>query len=259
MAGQSLAMCEAFGKGFQYGKRKISSMSNEEFNALNFQQLSESLATDYRVMIPSLEQSIRASDKLQSAVIQEMGDLIKLIPQNIIDFFAGQATAPPPSGRYEPTNAVYSANGITQIRRDSSGLQEQHRNQAQAQYDNFYGPDTSGMTMQEHEANKAKQAKLDAAARARTEAEAHTKAEQKAFEAVLARTGVVTSRRKATQSAIKERNRLIQQIADLSKKIPGYQAQARGMSPAPKFLTNAVTAKRSAQAKLTLILQRYIF
>ncbi len=89
MAGQSLAMGEAFGKGFQYGKRKISSMSNEEFNKLNFQQLSESIATDYKVMIPSMEQSIRASDKLQSAVIQEMGDLIKSIPSEILDFFKG--------------------------------------------------------------------------------------------------------------------------------------------------------------------------
>ncbi len=96
MAGQSLAMGEAFGKGFQYGKRKISSMSNEDFNALDFKSLSESLATDYRTMIPSLEQSIRASDKLQSAVIQEMGDLIKSIPDEILRFFdtaSGQSTS----------------------------------------------------------------------------------------------------------------------------------------------------------------------
>ncbi len=91
MAGQSLAMGEAFGKGFQYGKRKISSMSNEEFNALDFKGLSESIATDYKDMIPSMERSIRNSDKLQSAVIQEMGDLIKSIPNEILNFFAGLA------------------------------------------------------------------------------------------------------------------------------------------------------------------------
>ncbi len=87
MAGQSLAMGEAFGKGFQYGKRKISSMSNEEFNALNFQQLSESLATDYRVMIPSLVDSIKASDRLQDAVFKALADVIKDIPSQILDFF----------------------------------------------------------------------------------------------------------------------------------------------------------------------------
>ncbi len=87
MAGQSLAMGEAFGKGFQYGKRKISSMSNEEFNKLDFRELSESLATDYRVMIPSITKSIEASDKLQSAVFQALGDLIKSIPAEILQFF----------------------------------------------------------------------------------------------------------------------------------------------------------------------------
>ncbi len=86
MAGQSLAMGEAFGKGFQYGKRKISSMSNEEFNALDFKGLSESLATDYRVMIPSLEKSIRASDTLQRAVFEAFGDIIATIPDVVKNF-----------------------------------------------------------------------------------------------------------------------------------------------------------------------------
>ncbi len=86
MAGQSLAMGEAFGKGFQYGKRKISSMSNEEFNALDFKGLSESLATDYRVMIPSLEKSIRASDVLQRAVFDAFGDIIGTIPDVVKNF-----------------------------------------------------------------------------------------------------------------------------------------------------------------------------
>ncbi len=87
MAGQSLAMGEAFGKGFQYGKRKISSMNNEEFNALNFQQLSESIATDYKTMIPSLKKSIEASDELQRAVFKALGDLLLDIPDSIKSFF----------------------------------------------------------------------------------------------------------------------------------------------------------------------------
>lgn len=111
MAGQSLAMGEAFGKGFQYGKRKISSMSNEEFNALDFKGLSESIATDYKDMIPSMERSIRNSDKLQSAVIQEMGDLIKSIPNEILNFFAGLA------GEATSTSTSASQQGqISQVR-----------------------------------------------------------------------------------------------------------------------------------------------
>ncbi len=107
MAGQSLAMGEAFGKGFQYGKRKISSMSNEEFNALNFQQLSESIATDYKVMIPSLEKSIQASETLQRTVIQQMGELIKTIPSEILNFFGGLI-----GKETTPTNT----SGITNVR-----------------------------------------------------------------------------------------------------------------------------------------------
>ncbi len=88
MAGQSLAMGEAFGKGFQYGKRKISSMSNEEFNALDFKELSESLATDYRVMIPSLTKSIEDSQVLQQSVFKALGQIITSIPEHAKDFLA---------------------------------------------------------------------------------------------------------------------------------------------------------------------------
>ncbi len=89
MAGQSLAMGEAFGKGFQYGKRKISSMSNEEFNKLDFRELSESLATDYRVMIPSLTKSIENSQVLQQSVFKALGQIITSIPENAKEFLQG--------------------------------------------------------------------------------------------------------------------------------------------------------------------------
>ncbi len=88
MAGQSLAMGEAFGKGFQYGKRKISSMSNEEFNALDFKQLSESIATDYKVMIPSMKESLAASDVLQKAVFDALGDIILKLPEAVAGMFS---------------------------------------------------------------------------------------------------------------------------------------------------------------------------
>jgi len=108
MAGQSLAMGEAFGKGFQYGKRKISSMSNEEFNALNFQQLSESIATDYKVMIPSIQKSIQASQELQRTVLQEMGQLIKTIPSEILNFFGSLVG--------QTDNTTTNTSGITNVR-----------------------------------------------------------------------------------------------------------------------------------------------
>ncbi len=111
MAGQSLAMGEAFGKGFQYGKRKISSMSNEEFNALNFQQLSESIATDYKSMIPSLKKSIEASDELQRAVFQALGALLLSIPDEIKEFFSNVAGSSESAGLPVPTPIPGGAGG----------------------------------------------------------------------------------------------------------------------------------------------------
>ncbi len=94
MAGQSLIMGESFGKGFQFGKRKISSMSNEQFNAMDAKQLGTELLTDYQQIIPSLEQAVRASSDFQQMVIQE---LIKIIP-NFVDQLLSGGNAPGSEG-----------------------------------------------------------------------------------------------------------------------------------------------------------------
>ncbi len=87
MAGQSLLMGEAFGKGFQYGKRKISAMSNDEFNELNATKLGQEIATDYNDIIPSLQIAVKASTEFQRMIFQEMGEILKLIPSEILKFF----------------------------------------------------------------------------------------------------------------------------------------------------------------------------
>ncbi len=101
MAGQSLAMGEAFGKGFQYGKRKISSMTNEDFNKMDFGQLSASIATDYRMLIPHLSQSVKDSNEFQRLIINEMANIVRTLPADIISGLTQQQNplAPPP-----PTN-----------------------------------------------------------------------------------------------------------------------------------------------------------
>ncbi len=69
MAAQSFAMGQAFGTSFQYGKRKISSMSNEEFNKLTAQQAHAEIQSDIRDMIPSMNQSFKTMEKFQSDVV----------------------------------------------------------------------------------------------------------------------------------------------------------------------------------------------
>ncbi len=86
MAGQSMLMGDAFGKSYQYGKRKISAMSNEEFNKLTPEMLGKQIVTDYAAIIPSLEEAVRASTAFQSMIIQEMGVILKNIPNEILKF-----------------------------------------------------------------------------------------------------------------------------------------------------------------------------
>ncbi len=96
MAGQSMLMGDAFGKAYQYGKRKISAMSNEEFNALTPEMLGKSIVTDYTAIIPSLQEAVRQSSEFQSIIIQEMGVILKSIPNELLKFFGLDVPEGPP-------------------------------------------------------------------------------------------------------------------------------------------------------------------
>ncbi len=85
MAGQSMIMGEAFGKGYQYGKRKISSLTNEEFNAMTPDSLGKELVTDYNAIIPSLSKAVKQSSDFQQVVIQELLNLPKDLLNSIFN------------------------------------------------------------------------------------------------------------------------------------------------------------------------------
>ncbi len=89
MAGQSMLMGEAFGKSFQYGKRKISSLSNEEFNKLSSHDIQVQILTDYQTLIPTMHKAIQESTKFQALIIREMGEILKTIPAELQHFFFG--------------------------------------------------------------------------------------------------------------------------------------------------------------------------
>ncbi len=78
MAAQSFAMGQAFGTSFQYGKRKISSMSNEEFNAITALELAEQIQTDVRAMIPSMNESFHRMETFQIDILVSMGKTLLL-------------------------------------------------------------------------------------------------------------------------------------------------------------------------------------
>ncbi len=77
MGAQSAVMAKQFGENFQYGKRRISAMSNEEFNALTPQKLSERTRQELKDMIPSMQDSITDMRIFQEFIIKELIDTMK--------------------------------------------------------------------------------------------------------------------------------------------------------------------------------------
>ncbi len=69
---QSAAMALGFGSFFQYGKRKISSMSNEEFNVLTPEALTSNLLTNVNNMIPTVEQSFHQMEQMNVMILDAM-------------------------------------------------------------------------------------------------------------------------------------------------------------------------------------------
>ncbi len=80
MAVQSMVMGDAFGRSYQYGKRKISAMTNEEFNKYTKEMMAREVFTDYKQIIPQLDQAIKDSTVLQTDIVREM---LKILPQLI--------------------------------------------------------------------------------------------------------------------------------------------------------------------------------
>ncbi len=77
MAGQSFAMGEAFGKGFQYGKRRISAMTNEQFNAMDAKDHFEETTADISEMIPSMKKQMNNFSTLQTDIIKTLIEQLK--------------------------------------------------------------------------------------------------------------------------------------------------------------------------------------
>ncbi len=88
MAAQSFAMGHAFGTSFQYGKRKISSMTNEEFNALSATDLHGELQADIRAMIPNMNQSFKTMEQFQLDIISSMVNTLKLGAEQFFEWIS---------------------------------------------------------------------------------------------------------------------------------------------------------------------------
>ncbi len=96
-----MLMGDAFGKSYQYGKRKISAMSNEDFNKLTPADLAKEITADFTVLIPELKIAMQQSTEFQGQIIVEMGNILKTLPDIVKEFIFGTPgesviTPPPP-------------------------------------------------------------------------------------------------------------------------------------------------------------------
>jgi len=78
---QSAVMAKQFGENFQYGKRRISAMSNEEFNATTPLDLLQQNTAELKAMIPTMQESVTNMRDFQTFLIREflstLNDAIK--------------------------------------------------------------------------------------------------------------------------------------------------------------------------------------
>ncbi len=65
------------GEQWQYGKRRISAMTNEEFNKLTPIKLYEIETSELRAMIPLMQESMRDMNKLTPIIVTEMIQMFK--------------------------------------------------------------------------------------------------------------------------------------------------------------------------------------
>ncbi len=77
MAMQSGAMALAFGTYFQYGKRRISAMSNEEFNKIQPGDIYKGITDTINAMIPSFRQQNASMQGLQQEILKQLMEYAK--------------------------------------------------------------------------------------------------------------------------------------------------------------------------------------
>ncbi len=115
---QSVMMGYGFGTGFQYSKRKISAMSNEEFNATTIANETQKMFASYKLIIPDLEQSIRDSKDLQKTVLTEMINIPANLLKDLFGVLAPETQEPSgesvaTTGTFETTQETTAGPGTT--------------------------------------------------------------------------------------------------------------------------------------------------
>ncbi len=94
MGAQSAVMMKMAGENWQYGKRRISAMKNEEFNALTPLKLYQLETAELQSIIPTIESSLRSMTPLTATIVTEMINTFKVGAQATLSYLNDIADTP---------------------------------------------------------------------------------------------------------------------------------------------------------------------
>jgi len=83
MGAQSLVIGKMFGEGFQFGKRKISAMPNEEFNKLKFEDIMSNAREEIKASIPTMNAAMQDMKPMVDVVVREFFAYITIVAKII--------------------------------------------------------------------------------------------------------------------------------------------------------------------------------
>ncbi len=93
MGAQSLVIGKMFGEGFQYGKRKISAMPNEEFNKLTFENMMSNAREELKASIPTMQAALQDMTPLVETIITEFTEYLSKVLERVPEV-AGELVSP---------------------------------------------------------------------------------------------------------------------------------------------------------------------
>ncbi len=264
MGAQSLVIGKMFGEGFQYGKRKISAMPNEEFNKLTFEAMMSNARDEMQASIPTMQKALQDMKPMVETVVHEFTNYLSLVIEKAPQQLAQIKTSIEDVSGFTELNAklvklIAEAKGTSQsqdvlgdilvaLGLERFGQSAGAVDMTSAGSTSFPLTDTSGMSLAQHEANKkAEHARLIAA-------KANRPKQIQEFDStkILPQVSRDVTKRKAGQSAKLQRSRLIQNISKLGKLISSRAGDKRKRDGRIKIL-------KQEQQRLVNLLARYRF
>ncbi len=94
MGAQSAVMMKMAGENWQYGKRRIFAMSNEDFNEMTPVTLYEIETQELRAIIPSIESSLQSMTPLTATIVTEMINTFKVGAEATVNYVGQLGDSP---------------------------------------------------------------------------------------------------------------------------------------------------------------------